>query len=82
MKRTTAEQELRHLYRRNGHAEVVEASRYDLGEGYVVEVALKMAPGGQSFVYGPLRWSVTEKPLVFADRDSALVWFADALGDL
>lgn len=70
------------MYLRNGHAQIVEASSYDLGDGYVVEVALKMAPGGQSFVYGPLRWPATQKPLLFADRDSALEWYADALGDL
>lgn len=80
--RTTCEQELRHLYQLNGHAQVVEASRYDLGEGYAVEVALKMAPGGHRFIHGPLRCPVTGQPLLFAGRDRALAWYADALGDL
>jgi len=79
----TCESELRRLYQLHGHAQVVPAEQHELGEGgYVVEVALKMAPGGRQFVYGPLRWPESSAVRLWSDRGAALAWLADALEEL
>jgi len=80
----TCESELQRLYQLHGHAEVVPADQHGLGEGggYVIEVALKMAPGGHQFIYGPLRWPESGAVRLWSDRGAALAWLADALEDL
>lgn len=74
-------EQLRHLYHLNAWADVVPASKYDLGEGgYVIEVAARIK--GNAFEYEPLRYPVSHAVAFWSERQTALDYLADTLWDL